>query len=260
MDYLIHLPPYADGSDTSLPRLYLLHGRGDAMTSWLTFFTVFDENVRAGRVAPMMIVAPDAPWSQRASWYVDSRFTGAADPGYPVETALTEDLVAHVDSCFPGRTGRHARIVAGYSMGGAGALRLALAHPGLFGAAVVLSPAVYAPLPPLDSNARSSGAYGLGRRRFVAARYRELSYDTLLDDVEPRSPVTIFVATGDDEYRHPQARDARHDMPIEVARLHARLCRTSGVSAHLRIYSGGHGPSMWWPAMIDGLRAVGRRN
>jgi enterochelin esterase-like enzyme len=260
MDYLVHLPPYGHGSDTPLPRLYLLHGRGDAMTVWLGFFAVFDENVRSGRIAPMMIVAPDAPWSQRASWYVDSRFTSAADPGYPVETALAEDLVAHVDSRFPDPASRHARIVAGYSMGGAGALRLALGHQPMFGAAIVLSPAVYAPLPPRDSNARSSGAYGLGRRRFVAARYRELSYDALLVGVQRRSPVTIFVAAGDDEYQHPQTRDGRHDMPIEVARLHGRLRRTPGISAHLRIYEGGHDPSLWWPAMIDGLRVVGRRN
>ena len=256
MDYLAHWPPGRDGHNPPLPTLYLLHGRGDEMASWLPFFDRLDESVHAGRVAPMLAIAPDAPWSNRASWYVDSQFTDAADPGYAVETALTVDLVAHVDRLYSTTPHRSARIVAGYSMGGSGALRLALAHQRLFAAAIVLSPAVYVPLPPRDSTARSSGAYGRGRRRFDADRYRELSYDALLGAVDPACPVEVFIAAGDDEYVHPDPRDARHDMPIEVARLHSRLSRAAGVSSHLRVFGGGHDRSIWWPALLDGLRIV----
>ena len=147
-DYLVHWPPGRATGDRRLPTLYLLHGRGERMISWLPFFDRLDESVRGGLIRPLLTIAPDAPWSSRASWYVDSQFTDAADPGYPVETALTTDLAAHVDRVYPTLTDRSARIVAGYSMGGAGALRLALAHQRLYGAAIVLSPAVYAPLPP----------------------------------------------------------------------------------------------------------------
>ncbi len=115
---------------------------------------------------------------------------------------------------------------------------------------------VYVPLPPRDSTTRSSGAYGRGRRRFDADRYRELSYDALLGAIEPACPVEVFVAAGDDEYVHPDPRDARHDMPIEVARLHSRLSRAAGVSSHLRVFGGGHDRSIWWPALLDGLRTV----
>jgi enterochelin esterase-like enzyme len=255
-DYLVHRPPGQVGDDVALPALYLLHGRGDEMISWLPFFHRLDQSVRAGLIAPMLAIAPDAPWSRRASWYVDSEFTDDADPGYPVETALTEDLVAHVDGCYPTVPDRSARLVAGYSMGGAGALRLALAHQRLFAAAIVLSPAVYVPLPPRRSNARSSGAFGRGRLRFDADRYRELSYDALLGAVDPTWPVEVFIAAGDSEYVHPDPRDAQHDMPIEVARLHSRLSRVPGVSTHLRIYDGGHDPGTWWPALLAGLSTV----
>jgi enterochelin esterase-like enzyme len=142
LDYLAHWPPGRDRDNPALPTLYLLHGRGDEMASWLPFFDRLDESVHAGRVAPMLAITPDAPWSNRASWYVDSQFTDAADPGYAVETALTVDLVAHVDRLYSTTPHRGARIVAGYSMGGSGALRLALAHQRLFAAAIVLSPAV----------------------------------------------------------------------------------------------------------------------
>ena len=237
LDYLVHWPPARATGGRRLPTLCLLHGRGEQMTSWLPFFDRLDESVRAGLIAPMLAIAPDAPWSSRASWYVDSQYADAADPGYPVETALITDLATHVDRVYPTVADRSARIIAGYSMGGAGALRLALAHQPLFGAAIVLSPAVYVPLPPRRSNARSSGAFGRGRRRFEAARYRELSYDTLLTAVDPALPVRVFIGAGDSEHTYPEPRDARHDMPSEVARLHGRLSRVPGVStppAYLR--------------------------
>jgi enterochelin esterase-like enzyme len=256
LDYLIHWPPRRATGDRRLPTLYLLHGRGEQMISWLPFFDRLDESVRAGLIAPILAIAPDAPWSDRASWYVDSQFTDAADPGFPVETALTTDLIAHVDRVYPAVPDRSARVLAGYSMGGAGALRLALAHQPMFGAAIAVSPAVYVPLPPRGSNARSSGAFGRGRRRFDAARYRELSYDALLNTVDPALPVEVFIGAGDSEYPYPDPRDARHDMPIEVARLHGRLSRVRGVSTHLRIYGGGHDWSTWWPALLEGLGTI----
>jgi enterochelin esterase-like enzyme len=255
-EYLVHWPPARSGGDGPLPTLYLLHGRGDEMISWLPFFDLLDENVHAGLIAPTLAIAPDAPWSQRASWYVDSEFTDASDPGHPVETALTEDLVANVERSYPTMPDRSARLVAGYSMGGAGALRLALSHQRLFGAAIVLSPAVYVPVPPRQSNARSSGAFGRGVRRFDPDRYRQLSYDAALRALDPACPVEVFIAAGDDEYVHPDPRDARHDMPIEIARLHSRLSRTPGVSSHLRVFGGGHDRATWWPALLAGLRTV----
>ena len=102
---------------------------------------------------------PDAPWSSRASYYVDSGYRGA-DPGRAVETAFTVDLVGHVDATYRTLANRSGRGIAGYSMGGYGAMRYSLAHPELFGAAIVLSPAVYFPEPPADSSTREFGAFG----------------------------------------------------------------------------------------------------
>ena len=151
LDYLVHWPPARATGGRRLPTLCLLHGRGEQMTSWLPFFDRLDESVRAGLIAPMLAIAPDAPWSSRASWYVDSQYADAADPGYPVETALITDLAAHVDRVIGRWPIGVLASLRGYSMGGAGALRLALAHQPLFGAAIALSPAVYVPLPPRRS-------------------------------------------------------------------------------------------------------------
>ena len=124
--------------------LYLLHGRGDSMSAWMRMQGTLDELIANGDIPPTIAIMPDAPWSSRASYYVDSAYRGA-DPGRPVETAFTQDLIAHVDSTYRTVASRNGRGVAGYSMGGYGAIRYSLAHPDLFGAAIVLSPAVYIP-------------------------------------------------------------------------------------------------------------------
>ena len=105
-----------------------------------------DALIASGEIQPTIAIMPDAPWSSRASYYVDSGYTGA-DPGRKVETAFTKDLIAHVDATYRTVANRTGRGIAGYSMGGYGALRYSLAHPDLFGASIVLSPAVYVPKP-----------------------------------------------------------------------------------------------------------------
>ena len=117
-------------------------------------------------IPPVIAVMPDAPWSERGSWYVDSRTPAPTIPGRPVETAFTGDLVRAIDASYRTVPTREGRLIGGYSMGGAGALRFALAHPDLFATALVLSPAIYTPLPPDGSNTRVYGAFGVGAASF----------------------------------------------------------------------------------------------
>jgi len=160
--YNVYLPYGYQNGTQRYPVLYLLHGRGDTMQAWTQVKGSLDEMIQQQAIPPVIAVMPDAPWSQRGSWYVDSAYTGADDPGRPVETALTRDLVQAVDATYRTAPIRQARLVGGYSMGGAGALRFALAHQDLFGSALVLSPASYTPLPPADSSTRDYGAFGSG--------------------------------------------------------------------------------------------------
>jgi enterochelin esterase-like enzyme len=206
---------------------YLLHGRDADPAAWPPLDL-------GGAIA----VLPDAPWSDRASWYVDSRHRD----GRPVESAFVRDLVPAIDAALPTVAGREGRIVGGVSMGGAGALRLALAHPGLFGGALLLSPAVYADLPPARSNTRNFGAYGLGDSLFDDDVYRELSYPALLAGVDPARPLRVFIGVGADE----------EPLAAEAQRLYDALRATAGIEAELRIYNGGHEWGTWGPAFADG--------
>jgi len=252
--YTVYLPYGYDESADEYASLYLLHGRGDTMDAWTQVKSDLDELIEDGTIDPAVVVMPDAPWSERASYYVDSAYTGPdAPPGRPVETAFVEDLVPHIDATYRTVDDRTARGVGGYSMGGAGALRFALAHQDLFSAALVLSPALYTPLPPADSSTREFGAYGVGDELFVESLYRNKNYPSLLPEVDPALPVHLFLAVGDDEYVNPDPADALHGIDTETALLSARVKRTDGLSSQLRVVNGGHDWDVWQPMFVEGV-------
>lgn len=256
--YRVRLP--ADHGRAPCAVAYLLHGRGHDLDSWAEAWAdvepELDELAGRGDVPPVVLVVPDAPWGGRAGWYVDSAHTG--EPvGRAVETALTRDLVRHVDATFSTVPERSHRVLGGYSMGGAGALGLLLRRPDLFGGGVVLAPAVYDPLPPADSSTRSGGAFGRGQERFVDDAYAPHSTTGLLDGYASRGPaappVRLFVGVGDDEWHHPAPEDARHDLDRVSVDLHERARRVPGITSRLRLLSGGHDRTVWGPGLVAGL-------
>jgi enterochelin esterase-like enzyme len=226
----------------------VLHGRGEDLRAMSRVSRTLDALIDAGHLAPVIAVMPDAPWSRRASWYVNSVYRGPWCPGRPVESALTGDLVGHVDATYRTVPGRDHRGIAGVSMGGAGALRYVLHHQRLFARAVVLSPAVYVPRPPQDSNTRAFGAYGDGDTLFAEAIYGRLNYPAGLAELDPALPAEVFVAVGADEPAETRE---------QTAALHAALRGTTGVAATMHTFDGAHDWNGWLPALAAGLRTVG---
>ncbi len=258
--YQLYLPPgYAGDGSVRYPVLYLLHGRGDKMAAWTTIKPDLDRLIREGRIPAVIAIMPDAPSSRRAGYYIDSQFTGTdgLPAGEAVESAFTHDLIAHVDATYPTRTDRAGRIVAGYSMGGYGALRYALAHPDLFGAAIVLSPAVYFPLPPPDSSTREFGAFGKGSKIFDDATYTALNYPaTIPAFVATGLPLVMFIAVGDDEHALADPTQAGHDLDYEAHTLYNKIRRVPGITSQLRVVDGPHAWATWRPTFTEGAEYV----
>ncbi len=251
IDFQLYLPPgYGPAATRRYPLLMLLHGRGDNMSAWNRVRDGLDAMIAAAEVPPLIAVMPDAPWSRRGSYYVDS----AHVEGAPVESLLLDELLPHVEATWRLRQGREFRVVGGYSMGGYGAVRFSLARPQAFGAAIVLSPAIYTPLPPIGSSAREFGAFGRGDTRFVGALYEASNYPALLATRHgPHPKLHLFVAAGDQEYPHPDPAEASHDIDQEAHRLFSRLRREPGCATALRIMDGGHDWPVWQPAFREGL-------
>jgi enterochelin esterase-like enzyme len=253
--YTAYLPPGYDGGETRYPVIYLLHGRGDTMDAWLNAFSALDELIASGSVPPIIAVLPDVPSSDRASYYVDSAYTGSLNRAEPVETAFMNDLIPHIEATYRTLTEREGRLVGGYSMGGYGALRYAMAYPDKFVGALVLSPAVYIPLPPLDSSTREFGAFGNGASLFDDEVYQRLNYPALVAPVtESGLPLSMFIAVGDDEWKNPNPEDVLHDLDVEAHMVFNQVVRIPNVSAEFRVYDGGHDWDVWRRGFIEGMQ------
>jgi len=116
-----------DRLDTSikLPVVYLLHGHGANQQQWIKNAP---QIINTANTMNAILVLPDGGYS---SWYFDSDI----DTSFKYETFITKELVPYIDANYPTLNNRIFRAVTGLSMGGHGALYLALKHNDLFASA-----------------------------------------------------------------------------------------------------------------------------
>ena len=115
--YTVLVPEGEPGSPGPYPVLYQLHGGNENHTAWLTSSNL----VHYLHDLPLIAVLPDGP---------QSRWANGGAPFSHYETFLMEDLAEHVRRTFHATSGPWA--IGGNSMGGFGAMRLALKYPQRF--------------------------------------------------------------------------------------------------------------------------------
>ncbi|MDN5820301.1 MAG: esterase family protein, partial [Brachybacterium sp.] len=114
--------------DRGVPVLYLLHGLSDDCTIWERRTSIERYATEKG----IAVVMPEV----RRSFYADEAV------GEKYWTFIAEELPQLIARTFRVSTAREDTFVAGLSMGGFGAFKLALHHPGRFAAAASLSGAL----------------------------------------------------------------------------------------------------------------------
>lgn len=107
------------------PVMFLLHGMSDDHSMWCRQTSI----ERYVEDLPLIVVMPDG----LRNYYTD------AVAGYAVETWIAQELVRTIEALFPTRA---PWCTTGLSMGGYGAVKLALRHPERFVSAVSHSGAV----------------------------------------------------------------------------------------------------------------------
>jgi len=110
------------------PTLYLLHGLSDDHTIWLRRTSIERYVADLG----LAVVMPEA----HRSWYTDSA------TGSRYWTFVSEELPFIARSLFPLSSDRKDNFVAGLSMGGYGAFKMAMRCPDVFAAGASLSGAL----------------------------------------------------------------------------------------------------------------------
>ena len=147
MRFGVYLPPSSDGE--RVPAVYFLAG----LTCTEETFAMKAGAQRVAAELGLAVVTPDtspraarfegddASWDfgQGAGFYLDAA-RAPWSSAYRMESWVTRELVSVVESRFP--VSSSARGVCGHSMGGHGALTLALRHPGLYASASALAPIV----------------------------------------------------------------------------------------------------------------------
>jgi S-formylglutathione hydrolase FrmB len=128
MNVLLPQQPYQTPIRSSYRSLYLLHGHSDDHTAWQRWTSI--ERYVEGR--NLAVVMPNV----HLSFYADMAHGGR------YWEFISEEVPALARSLFPLSTERADNFVAGLSMGGYGAFKLALAHPQRFAAAASLSGAL----------------------------------------------------------------------------------------------------------------------
>jgi enterochelin esterase-like enzyme len=219
MPYLVWLPPGYPAPGTRYPVIYLLHGGGDGVnpnrTEWrnLGIGDVLEKRIKNGDFPNAILVLPEG---------LQGFWINHANGGPRWADYVSDELVANVDKTFQTDARPEKRIIGGLSMGGHGALQLALNHPDVFRIAAAHSPA-------LRTYEDSPDFFGT---KEWFARWDPL---TLAKQLKPEDAKRLFIwmDTGERDRWRPSANEL------------ARVLDSRGTKVDLRVLSGEHDGAYW---------------
>jgi len=125
----IYLPQGYNPDDqlTRYPVIYYMHSGWGNHQSEPEAITALNQII-GSEIRPVILVKPSTyhgPY-HGMTWYTNSILNGN------YEDFIAEDLIAHIDSSYNTMANRSKRCIEGFSMGGYGAIKLAIKHPDLF--------------------------------------------------------------------------------------------------------------------------------
>jgi S-formylglutathione hydrolase FrmB len=177
--------------------VYLLHGYSGDYTNW------YVKSKEAGRSLAaladrygLILVMPDGKYS---SWYLNAAPHGENPEDWQWETAMMDHLMPEIETRYRTWPERAGRGITGLSMGGHGALYLAIRHPEVFAAAGSMSGVM--------NLANSTQKYDLAKRLGTFDRYasywRDNSVLTLVEAL-PGQKLDILIDCGVDDVFYPE--------------------------------------------------------
>jgi S-formylglutathione hydrolase FrmB len=156
-EFSIFFPPSYSKSSKDYPVVYFLHGIFNDHTSWtVSRYGNLPEKIEtlmtAGKLPEMVLIHPNGG---------KSFYTNYHDGSLKYEDFVVNELPSFVESKYRTKAGRNHRAVVGTSMGGYGALKIAMKFPERYRAAAAHSPIVFPIRNPMDvpAEVKSSRRY-----------------------------------------------------------------------------------------------------
>jgi putative tributyrin esterase len=186
MPYRIVMPSSISAGQ-KLPVVYLLHGGGGGYRDWTNY-----SDVAKYAESGLILVMPEGG----SSYYTNS----AGHPEDRYEDYIVKDMISEVESRYPAAPDRENRAIVGVSMGGYGAVKIAMKHPELFVFAGGISAAVDVPTRPFSIKRLSqwrfhSSIFGPGGSQ---TRHDNDPY-ALARTVDPSRMPYLFLTCGEQE-------------------------------------------------------------
>jgi S-formylglutathione hydrolase FrmB/uncharacterized membrane protein len=138
--FLVYLPPSYNtpqGKTRHYPTLYLLHGSPGKDSDWITGGKAnesADTLIATRKTAELIMIFPDGNGRPRET----SEWGNSFDRRQLMETYVAIDLVKYVDQHYRTIPDPAHRAIGGLSMGGFGAVNIAVHHPDVFGTTISL--------------------------------------------------------------------------------------------------------------------------
>lgn len=191
--YRVYLPPcFSPESEARHPVLYLIPGRGSSPDSWFNarLTDVVDRMILSKGMPPFIIIATENIEND------------------PLAEIIHHELIPFVENQYPIMDDRQYRAVAGGSLGGIAAYRLAFQYPNTFS---------------------SAGIFGAGAISGEEARINEW-----LSSMTDKNRVRVFMDTGDED-----------PLMLERAEAMKSMLDDLGVENILHTGHGGHNYAYW---------------
>lgn len=193
--YQVYLPPcYAAQAEARYPVLYLIPGRSSSPESWLKagLPEELDRLILSGKVPPLILVSTENT------------------DGDPMAETIYNDLIPFVEAQYPIAADRRTRAVAGGSLGGIAAYRLAFRYPETFS---------------------SAGIFGAG-----AISGEETQIRSWLGRMDDSNRTRVFMNSGEQD-----------PLMLERARAMKSILDEAGLENELYVDQGGHHYNYWVP-------------
>jgi S-formylglutathione hydrolase FrmB len=218
------LPPHYKENHDRFTTLYLLHGYGGDYTDWVKRTGL----VKYASAYEFIIILPDG----RNSWYTNAPATKNAN----FESYIIDDLIPFVDKKYRTLSTRHGRAIAGCSMGGYGAIKLAVKYPGKFYYAASFSGGLAVPKDSRKGYEHLSPALNVAFGENESEHWTKNFVFALVDSVATTNLPYLYLSIGEDDGLH---------RFIESSRSLSEKLRGKGALYEYHELPGGHNWVFW---------------